>query len=94
MKTYIDIKLRLRQDSGEIEPAYTEQQILSKLVDGTAKFSTNNNGTIFIEDTEMSNKIMAVIENKKIEKNIPATEQKLREYVRKIVKDIIKEFKG
>jgi hypothetical protein len=44
-------------------PEYTEQEILNKLIDGTAQFTTNSNGTIFIVDTEMTNKIMAVKEN-------------------------------
>lgn len=63
MKTYMNIKLRLRQDSGASTPEYTEQQVMNKLVDGTARFDKNWNDTIFIVDTQATNKLMAIVEN-------------------------------
>lgn len=63
MKTFMNLKLRLRQNCISSKPEYTEQEILDKLVDDTAKFDSNLVGTLFIVDTQKNNKIMAIIEN-------------------------------
>jgi hypothetical protein len=54
------IEIRLRKSSGEFKPEYTEKEIMSKLIDKTAEFQTNETGTIFIVDKEKTNKIMGV----------------------------------
>lgn len=66
-KEYVNINVRLRQDSGEKKPSYTKQDIISKLIDGSAEITTNSNSA-FIVDKSRNNKIMGVIEEKK---NLP-----------------------
>jgi hypothetical protein len=56
----MNINIRLRKDSGKNEPEYTEKEIMSKLINKTAEFQTNETGTIFIVDKEKTNKIMGV----------------------------------
>ena len=53
---------RLRKDMGAITPSYTITEVLDKMIDGSAKYETSDNGTIFILDILKTNKIMAVIE--------------------------------
>lgn len=62
MKTIIDFKLRLRQDSGNSNPSYTKDEIVNKLLNNTARFEQNTNNTIFIIDSERNNKIMDIVE--------------------------------
>lgn len=61
-KVYLNLQIRLRQDSGEPAPTYTTDEILEKLVDNKVKFIKNPSGTIFLCDIDNNNKIIGVIE--------------------------------
>jgi len=61
-KNYLNLRIRLRQDSGESSPAYTTDEIFEKLTDNKVKFTKNSNETIFLCDIDKNDKIMGVIE--------------------------------
>lgn len=61
-KKFMNINLRLRQNSGAKKPNYSNIEVMSKLVDGSAKFEVNKTGTVFIVDLNKTKKIMAVVE--------------------------------
>ena len=63
-KHYMNIRIRLRQDSGAKEPEYTKEEVMTKLKSGTAVLHHGEkNSTIFVIDRLMSNKIMGVVED-------------------------------
>jgi len=62
-KTYFNISIRLRQDNGTSKPEYTQEELMSKLTDGSARFEKSENGTVFILDNQRTNKIMGVVES-------------------------------
>jgi len=64
MNTRFDITLSLRivKDIGG-KDKFTEEFILSKLLNGSASITTNTNNTVFVIWTENTNQIMAEVEN-------------------------------
>jgi hypothetical protein len=61
-KEYLNLRIRLRQDSGASAPEYTTDEILEKIVNNKVKFSKGSGGSIFLLDSETTDKIMGVIE--------------------------------
>jgi hypothetical protein len=61
-KEYLNVRIRLRQDSGASAPEYTTDEIIEKIVNNKIKFSKGSGGSIFLLDSETNDKIMGIIE--------------------------------
>lgn len=62
-KTYMDLNIRLRQDSWSRVPEYSKTEVIDKLLVGEVKFKKSDSSeTIFLLDIKKDNKIIGVIE--------------------------------